>query len=104
MLQNNVFIKMVARVVLAAFLYSFVVFEPLYGITTMGTDSRADAQAQAALDEQLDNLVLSARQGRISEGCYCMNNSLNPSLTTRGKEVEVLPLLSSRGDKRGVRI
>jgi hypothetical protein len=31
-----------------------------------------------------------------------MKNSLNPSLTKEGGNKEVLPLLRSRGDKRGV--
>jgi hypothetical protein len=102
MFKKLSFIQTVARIVLAAFLYSFVAFEPLYGITTMGNDAKADATVQATLNEQLSKLVLSAHQGRISDGCYCMKNSLNPSLNTRGKTVEVLPLLRSRGDERGV--
>ena len=76
MLQNNTFIKLIARVVLSAFMYSFVAFEPLYGITTLGKDAVADDSARAALDEQLGRLVLSVKQGRISEGAYCGNKRL----------------------------
>ena len=75
MFKKLSFIQLVARIVLAAFLYSFVAFEPLYGITT-GSDTKANATARAALDEQLGKLVLSARQGRISEGAYSGNKRL----------------------------
>jgi len=76
MFSNSGFIKLITRVVLAAFLYSFVAFEPLYGITTNVRDALADASAKATLDEQLGKLVLPARQGRISEGSYCGNKRL----------------------------
>ncbi len=76
MFQNNLYIKTVARIVLAAFLYSFVAFEPLYGLSAIGKDVQADATARAVVDGQLAKLVLSARQGRISEGAYCGNKRL----------------------------
>ena len=83
MLYNKTFIQTVTRLVLAAFLYSFVAFEPLYGITTMGASAGA---TRTALDRQLDTLVLSARQGRISEGCYVSPESgvRSPESTTTG--------------------
>ncbi len=83
MFNNNSFIRLIARVVLAAFVYSFVAFEPLYGIATMDASA---ATVRAAVNEQLDTLVLSARMGHISDGCYVSPESgaRSPERTTGG--------------------
>ncbi len=80
MFNDNGFIKAIARLVLAAFLYSFVVFEPLYGVTTLEKSAAADNTAAEALNTQLGTMVLSARQGRISDGCYVSHKSRVTSL------------------------
>ena len=58
--------KLITRIVLFAFVYSFVVHEPLYAAVTMETSARA----RAALERRLSKLVLSAQYGRIADGGY----------------------------------
>ena len=66
MFDNGLFMKTVTRLVLTAFVYSFVIHEPLYAAIAIETSD----SACVALNSQLDKLVLSARQGRIAEGSY----------------------------------
>ena len=62
MFQNSAIIKLISRIVLAAFVYSFVAFEPAYGIVEM---NRASAMADAALTK-IDRFVLPYNLGRVT--------------------------------------
>jgi hypothetical protein len=84
MFQKSGLIKTVSRLVLAAFLYSFVIFEPLYGLTTLEGDAKANAATRAALEQQLCKLVLPAQQGRISDGCYVASGHEVPLFAKEG--------------------
>src|SRR3989339_232085 len=63
---HRLLIKSVACAVLAAFTYSFVLFEPLYGATTL-LKERAKA---AAITDTLSQFVLPSRYGTIMGGEY----------------------------------
>ena len=94
MFDSNNFIRFVARLALASFVYSFVAFEPLYGVVA---EQRSEAQNENSAQElrtALDTMVLSARQGRISDGCYITDNSAQGS-ELRAQRLNFLALCSA---------
>ena len=64
MFKSLSIMKTIACTVLAAFIYSFVIYEPLLGVTTMMKEEKS----VSSMTEKIDRFVLPYRLGRIVAG------------------------------------
>ena len=75
--------KLITTTILATFLYSFVVHEPLYGVVQLQSENAAGS----ALLQKLSAPILPIEYARVVGGGYGVNRSGNSVVGVKGKEV-----------------